>query len=136
MAEGTDEGGIPAPEGPTDVIQTDYAVGQDNVRDRIGPLKFDVHNPVFMISGLTIVGFVILSLALQDQADIFFATLRDWLTANLDWFFLITGNIFVVLCIALIFSPWAKIRLGGHGATPDFGYAAWFAMLFAAGMGI
>src|SRR5690625_3356837 len=52
-AKGTDEVGIPAPERPTDVNQTDYAVGQDNVRDRIGPLKFDVHNPVFMISGLT-----------------------------------------------------------------------------------
>lgn len=136
MAEGAEEGGIPAPEGPTDVIKTNYAVGQDNVADRIGPLIFDVHNPVFMISGLTIVGFVILSLALQDQADLFFSTLRDWLTANLDWFFLIVGNIFVVLCFVLIFSPWAKIRLGGREATPDFGYPAWFSMLFAAGMGI
>lgn len=136
MAEGAEEAGIPAPEGPTDVIETDYAIGQDNVVDRIGPLTFDVHNPVFLISGLTIVGFVILSLALQDQADAFFNFLRDWLTGNLDWFFLITGNIFVVLCLALIFSPWAKIRLGGCDATPDFGYGAWFSMLFAAGMGI
>jgi len=55
MAEGAEEAGIPAPEGPTNLIQTDYAVGQDNITDRIGPLKFDVHNPVFMISGLTIV---------------------------------------------------------------------------------
>ena len=29
-----------------------------------------------------------------------------------------------------------KVRLGGKDAKPDFGYPGWFAMLFAAGMGI
>jgi betaine/carnitine transporter, BCCT family len=40
------------------------------------------------------------------------------------------------LCLALIVSPLGKVRLGGPEATPDFGYVGWFAMLFAAGMGI
>ena len=36
----------------------------------------------------------------------------------------------------LVVSPLGKIRLGGNDATPEFGYFGWFAMLFAAGMGI
>ena len=128
--------GIPDPEGPTDIIETDYEIGQDNVQRRMGALSFDVHNPVFAISGLVIVAFVILTLAMQNEADAFFTGLRDWLTANLDWFFLIAGNIFVLVCVAVIVLPWGSIRIGGREATPDFSYSAWFAMLFAAGMGI
>ena len=33
-------------------------------------------------------------------------------------------------------SPYGAVRLGGADATPDYGYTGWFAMLFAAGMGI
>ncbi|MGE3993725.1 BCCT family transporter [Pseudorhodoplanes sp.] len=132
----TQSTGIPDPEGPTNVIETDYEVGQDNVRRGMGALSFDVHNPVFAISGLVIVAFVIITLALQNEADAFFTALRDWLTANLDWFFLISGNIFVLVCLAVIVLPWGSIRIGGRDATPDFTYSAWFSMLFAAGMGI
>ncbi|HEU4986568.1 MAG TPA: BCCT family transporter [Rhizobiaceae bacterium] len=132
----TQSTGIPYPEGPTNIIETDYEIGQDNVQRRMGALSFDVHNPVFAISGLVIVAFVIITLALQNEADAFFTGLRDWLTANLDWFFLIAGNIFVLLCLAIIVLPWGSIRIGGRDATPDFSYSAWFSMLFAAGMGI
>jgi BCCT family betaine/carnitine transporter len=59
-----------------------------------------------------------------------------WLSSNLDWFFLIAGNIFVLVCLALIVSPYGKVRLGGPDAKPEYGYLGWFAMLFAAGMGI
>lgn len=128
--------GIPDPEGPTNIIETDYEIGQDNVKRKLGPLSFDVHNPVFAISGLVIVAFVIITLALQNEADAFFTTLRDWLTGNLDWFFLVTGNIFVLVCLALIVLPWGSVRIGGRDAAPDFSYSAWFSMLFAAGMGI
>lgn len=128
--------GIPEPEGPTNIIETDYEVGQDNVQPSIGALTFDVHNPVFAISGLVIVSFVIITLALQNEADAFFTGLRDWLTSKLDWFFLISGNIFVLMSLAVIVLPWGSIRIGGSEARPDFGYPAWFSMLFAAGMGI
>ncbi|HLS69374.1 MAG TPA: BCCT family transporter, partial [Kiloniellales bacterium] len=54
----------PAPEGPTEVIPTDYEVGQDNIQPALGPLGLDIHNPVFVISGLTIIIFVAVTLAL------------------------------------------------------------------------
>jgi choline-glycine betaine transporter len=35
-----------------------------------------------------------------------------------------------------VVSPYGYVRLGGRAAVPDFSYAGWFSMLFAAGMGI
>ncbi|TVQ37693.1 MAG: BCCT family transporter [Wenzhouxiangella sp.] len=52
------------------------------------------------------------------------------------WLFLSAGNIFVLFCLLLIVLPVGKIRIGGDDASPDFSYISWFAMLFAAGMGI
>ncbi len=126
---------VPAPEGETEIIETDYEIGQHNVAPRY-VLEFDFHQKVFSISALGIMAFTILTLAFQNEAEPFFLGLRDWLTGNLGWFFLLSGNIFVVLCLGLIVSPLGKIRLGGPEATPDYGYVGWFAMLFAAGMGI
>jgi betaine/carnitine transporter, BCCT family len=124
------------PSGPADIIETDYELGQDNIQARVGPFGLDIHNPVFAISGLTIVAFVILTLAFQTQVEPVFEQLREWLTTNLDWFFLSAANVFVLLCLVLIVTPLGKVRLGGVDAQPDYGYPAWFAMLFAAGMGI
>ena len=124
------------PDGASDVIDTEYTVGQDNIKTSIGPFGLDIHNPVFVISGLTIVAFTFLTLAFQEQADPMFNALRGWLTSTLDWFFLSAANIFVLLCLVLIVTPLGKVRLGGKDAKPDYGYPGWFAMLFAAGMGI
>ncbi|WBU55859.1 BCCT family transporter [Paracoccus sediminicola] len=128
--------GIPAPEGQTNLIETDYEIGQNNITTQVGPFGLDIHNPVFVISGLAIVAFVFYALALPEQAENIFGALRPWLTSTFAWFFIGAGNIFVLFCLFLIVSPWGKVRLGGTDATPDYGYPGWFAMLFAAGMGI
>ncbi len=126
---------IPEPEGPTEVIETDYEIGQDNLA-KSWTLSFDIHQVVFTWSAFAIIAFIILTLAMQDQVEPVFTGMRNWLTGNLDWFFLLSGNIFVIVCLVLIVTPLGKIRLGGPEATPDYGYVGWFSMLFAAGMGI
>lgn len=113
-------------------IETNYEIGQDNVQ-RFG---LDIHNPVFAISSVAVVAFVVITLIFQNQATEFFGWLRPFLTSTFDWFFLSAGNIFVLFCLFLVLSPMGKIRLGGKEARPDYGYLGWFAMLFAAGMGI
>ncbi|NIZ03811.1 BCCT family transporter [Thalassospira lucentensis] len=128
--------GIESPDGAANPIDTDYEIGQDNIQKEIGPFGLDVHNPVFLISGLSIVAFVFLTLAFQESVGPMFNDLRNWLTSTFDWFFLSVANVFVVLCLFLIVSPLGRVRLGGADATPDYSYSGWFAMLFAAGMGI
>jgi BCCT family betaine/carnitine transporter len=124
------------PDVSTSAIETDYTVGQDNIQRQIGRLGFDIHNPVFMISAISIVAFVIVTLMFQQEATAFFGWLRPFLTSTFDWFFLSAANVFVVFCIVLMVTPLGKIRLGGADAKPDYSYIGWFAMLFAAGMGI
>jgi BCCT family betaine/carnitine transporter len=128
---------IPAPEGATQIIATDYEIGQDNINYRRRfVFELDIHNVVFSVSAIGVVAFTLLTLMFQNTLDPFFAGLRDFLTSNLDWFFIIVANVFVLLCFALIVLPLGSIRLGGPEATPDYNYASWFSMLFAAGMGI
>jgi BCCT family betaine/carnitine transporter len=45
-------------------FETEYELGQDNIR----PLGLDIHNPVFIVSGILIMGFVIAALANQEAA--------------------------------------------------------------------
>ena len=126
---------IPAPSGAANLIDTDYVIGQDNITGRY-LFNLDIHGKVFSISALLTVLFVVLTLALQSEVEPLFTAVRNWLTGNLAWFFLGSANIFVLLCLGLILSPLGKVRLGGKEATPDYSYSGWFAMLFAAGMGI
>jgi len=136
MTTDTDVEAVPSPEGPANIIDTDYEIGQDNITPKIGPFGLDIHNPVFLVSGLVIIAFVFLTIAFQDAAGPAFDSLRKFLTSNLDWFFLSAGNIFVLVCLACILLPIGSVRLGGREATPDYSYIGWFSMLFAAGMGI
>ncbi|HHY0436983.1 TPA: BCCT family transporter [Vibrio parahaemolyticus] len=129
-------GGIKRPDGKVNAIDTDYQIGQDNVALKVGPFGLDIHNRVFAISGMVIVLFVVATLTFRQQVEPFFAGLRAWLVSNLDWFFLASGNVFVIVCLVLIVTPLGRVRIGGTEATPDYSYAGWLAMLFAAGMGI
>ncbi|EHK2874510.1 BCCT family transporter [Vibrio parahaemolyticus] len=129
-------GGIKRPDGKVNAIDTDYQIGQDNVALKVGPFGLDIHNRVFAISGMAIVLFVVTTLTFRQQVEPFFAGLRAWLVSNLDWFFLASGNVFVIVCLVLIVTPLGRVRIGGTEATPDYSYAGWLAMLFAAGMGI
>lgn len=124
------------PDGKVNPIDTDYQIGQDNILVKVGPFGLDIHNRVFLISALAVILFVVLTISFKQHAEPVFSSMRGWLTANLDWFFISAANVFVLLCLALIVSPLGKVRLGGTEAKPDFGYAGWFSMLFAAGMGI
>ena len=128
--------GIPAPEGAANLIDTDYVIGQDNITTNTMGVNLDLHGKVFTISAIVVLLFVILTLALQDTIAPIYDAIFSFLTGNLAWFFILAANIFVILCIGLIFSPLGKIRIGGADAKPDFTYVGWFSMLFAAGMGI
>ncbi|WP_346796081.1 BCCT family transporter [Halomonas sp. Bachu 37] len=128
--------GIPAPEGAANLIDTDYVIGQDNITASPMGINVDLHGKVFMFSSLVILLFVIFTLAMQAQMEPIFNSMFSFLTTKLGWVFLLGANVFVILALVLIFTPLGKVRIGGANAKPDFGYLGWFAMLFAAGMGI
>jgi BCCT family betaine/carnitine transporter len=112
--------------------ETDYKIGQHNVRF----LGFEVHHPVFFVSGFLIFALVGLVIAFpSDAAAVFDAALR-FVTTRAGWLMGSLADLFVLFCIFLMVTPYGSVRLGGADARPEFSNTAWFAMLFAAGMGI
>ena len=80
------------PDGKVNPIDTDYQVGQDNIVVKVGPFGLDIHNRVFLISGLSIIVFVLLTLIFHSQAATVFSDMLGWLTSNFDWFFISAAN--------------------------------------------
>ena len=112
---------------------TDYQVGQDNVQK----WGFDIHNPVFGISAGLITLFLIAVLLVEPAtAKQTLDQLRNAIISDFDGLFMWSTNFFLIFTVALLISPFGKIRLGGASATPDYSTTSWIAMLFAAGMGI
>src|SRR5690606_8307845 len=87
-------------------------------------------------SAVLIIAFVIIALIFREGAGQVLGGLRTWLTSTFDWVFMISANLFVIFCLVVAVSPLGKVRLGGKDAVPEYSYSGWFAMLFAAGMGI
>jgi len=124
--------GSPADESQRLDYHTDFEMGRDNVR----PFGLDIHNPVFLISSVVIVAFVVIALANQEASAEFFGWLRPWLTSTFDWFLVLSVNVITLFCLILIVLPVGSVRIGGADAKPDYSYPGWIAMMFAAGIGI
>ena len=92
--------------------------------------------PVFVISSIVILVFIVGALVFQEGATKLFGDIRTWLTTNLDWLFMITANLVFLFCLVVAFSPLGKVRLGGEDAKPEYSNLTWLAMLFASGVGI
>lgn len=111
---------------------TKHEVGENN----INILGLELHNPVFFVTALAVIAFVLFTLILPDVSKLWLNGTKNWVVNSFDWFFISAANIMVVFCLLLIVSPYGNIRIGGVNAKPDFNRRSWLAMLFAAGMGI
>ncbi len=116
----------------TSKYQSDYTVGDDNIE----LWGMDIHNPVFFVGASLIVLFVLATVQFPEQANEMLAGMRAWCLSTFDSFTMISVNLILLFCLLLAVLPVAKVRLGGADAQPELSRLSWFAMLFAAGMGI
>lgn len=65
-----------------------------------------------------------------------FDTLLAVITRDFGWLYLWVVLGLVVMALVLAFSRYGALKLGGEDEEPEFSLGSWFAMLFAAGMGI
>jgi choline/glycine/proline betaine transport protein len=79
------------------------------------------------------VGFAVMS---HDRAETVFSGISTWLADNMGWLYLLGVALFLFACIIIGLSEWGRIKLGPQDSEPEYGFIAWFAMLFSAGMGI
>ena len=97
---------------------------------------FDVHPQVFFISAGIILLFIIGSVLFPQEALNEYGNIKDGISANFGWFFILASNLFIIFMVYLALSKYGKIRLGGVDADKEFSDISWIAMLFSAGMGI
>lgn len=62
--------------------------------------------------------------------------LRQAITTNFGWFYLLLVTGILLFCLFLIVSPIGQIRLGNPNSQPEHSTTSWIAMMFSAGMGI
>ncbi|BEU94493.1 BCCT family transporter [Acidovorax sp. DW039] len=90
---------------------------------------------LFISAGL-IVAIVLWGVIAPDALGAVFDTALASITRNFGWFYLWVVLGLVVLAMVLAFSRYGDLKLGQEDDEPEFSIGAWFAMLFAAGMGI
>lgn len=95
-----------------------------------------VNPPVFAVSGVMVIAFVLFGMIAPDTASRVFEAVQDFITRYLGWIYLVAVTGFLGFLIWLGFSRFGSIRLGEADEKPRFGFLAWFSMLFSAGMGI
>ncbi len=83
-----------------------------------------------------VLAFVVLTVALLEEAGILYANVRAWIEGTLDWYYVLTVCGAVFLCLYLMCSRFGRLRLGDDDARPEFSNFSWLAMLFSAGLGI
>jgi glycine betaine transporter len=95
-----------------------------------------IDKTVSIISALCCLAFVFMTMASPDQVKELFDKIFKFFISNFGWAYMTCVAGFVVFCLAVAFSRFGNIRLGKDDETPEFSLSSWFAMLFAAGMGI
>lgn len=93
--------------------------------------------PAVVLPSLLVLGALLMLCGFYPQrADQLFGSAQAWVVTNFDWFYTVAVTGFLVFLVLIAWSRYGDIRLGPDDAKPEFSFASWTAMLFAAGMGI
>ncbi len=94
-------------------------------------------NPRVFWGASVVVGILLAAATLAPAAsERFFSAAQTWVIETFGWFYVASVAGFLGFVIIVALGPTGRIKLGPDEAEPDFPYASWLAMLFAAGMGI
>lgn len=100
-----------------------------------GPLK-GINPYIMFISLLITVGLIGFALVYPGESASLVDSVRTVITITANAWYVLLAALFLVFCLWIACSKYGKIRLGRDDEKPEFGYFAWFAMVYAAGQGI
>lgn len=95
-----------------------------------------INPPVFFTSVALLIAFLTFGVMASETASKVFSGLLSFISINFGWLYVVSVTGFIAFATWLLFSPYAKIRLGDDDDRPDFSTLTWFSMLFSSGMGI
>ena len=91
---------------------------------------------VFYPSLIIVVAVSLFSILFSETAGELWTSVQSNIVSGFGWFYTLAIASFVVFAIFLAVSRFGNITLGREYEKPEFNLISWFAMLFAAGMGI
>ncbi|WP_435198774.1 BCCT family transporter [Janibacter sp. GS2] len=91
---------------------------------------------VFWPSLVLVVAISLFSIIFSETAGTLWTSIQSGIVSGFGWFYTLSIASFVVFALFLAVSRFGNITLGREGEEPEFSLISWFAMLFAAGMGI
>lgn len=103
---------------------------------RSGLGRFIAAPRVFIPAAALLVVFVALAAVMPGRMGELISKANTAVVTDLGWWYVLVVAGFVGFSIWIALSPMGSIRLGRDREEPEFGLKSWFAMLFAAGMGI
>ena len=98
-------------------------------------LRLRTSPPIFFGAAAVILIFVILTITLTEPMDAIVSTASDWLYTNLGWFYVLGVTVFLIFLLYIAIGRFGRVKLGPDDEPPEHSGPAWFAMLFAAGIG-
>lgn len=98
-------------------------------------LRLRTSPTIFFGSAAVIVVFVFMTVVFTEPMDTALNAASGWLYTNLGWFYIFGVTFFLVFLLYLAISRFGGVRLGPDDEKPEHSGPAWFAMLFAAGIG-
>ncbi|MEH0059646.1 BCCT family transporter [Auritidibacter ignavus] len=98
-------------------------------------LKLKTSPVIFFSSAGIIILFVIATIAFTEPLGGAVSTASDWLLTNLGWFYVLGVTVFLGFLIYIALGRFGRVKLGPNDEKPEHSGLAWFAMLFAAGIG-
>lgn len=91
---------------------------------------------VFYPAAGILTALVIAAIAIPTQLETAISYLSSGVINSFSWYYVLTATGFVIFVITVALSRFGDIKLGRDDDEPEYSLTSWFAMLFAAGMGI
>jgi choline/glycine/proline betaine transport protein len=97
----------------------------------------NVRPSAFMRYGsiLMVTAFVLFTVFNVDFSNKVFSGLNNWILTNLSWYYVVIVSAVLGFSVWVAFSRYGDIRLGKDDEKPEFGFTAWFSMLFSCAIG-
>ncbi|EID54193.1 BCCT family transporter [Saccharomonospora xinjiangensis] len=91
---------------------------------------------VFWPSAVIILAFVSATVIAPDAMGDAISGIQEAVIGAFSWYYMLIVSVFVLFSLWIGLSHYGDIKLGPDEEEAEFGLKSWFAMLFAAGMGI
>jgi len=95
-----------------------------------------IHGWVFWPAAIITLCVAVFAGVAPEVANTAFDAIQAAIVTNFSWYYVLITALFVFFAVWMGFSRFGGIRLGKDTDEPEFSMLSWFALLFAAGMGI